>query len=62
MELKYASDRDGQTIVPLRIYLNAAHRIKVEIAIGKGIKKYDKRQVLKDRELKRSMDKIVKAF
>lgn len=62
LELMYASARDGQTIVPLKIYLTATHRIKVEVAIGRGIKKYDKREAAKEREIKRGFEKIMKSF
>jgi SsrA-binding protein len=62
LELRNAAEREGQTIVPLRIYLNAEHRVKVEIAIGKGVKKYDKREAIKERELKRGMDRILKSY
>jgi SsrA-binding protein len=62
LELKYSSDRDGQTIVPLRIYLTATHKIKVEVALGQGKKKYDKREVVKQREIKRSFERILKSF
>ena len=37
-------------------------QVKLEIAIGKGRKKYDKREVIKNRELKRSFDRILKSF
>lgn len=62
LELKYASDRDGQTIVPLRIYLTATHRVKVEVAIGRGIKKYDKREAVKQREIKRGFERLLKNY
>lgn len=62
LELKFSSDRDGQTIVPLRLYLTASHRIKVEVALGQGKKKYDKREAVKQREIKRSFERILKSF
>ena len=37
-------------------------RIKVEVAIGRGIKKYDKREAVKEREIKRGFEKIMKSF
>jgi SsrA-binding protein len=43
----------GLTIVPLKVYLNAKHLIKVEIAVAKGKKLYDKRETIKERDLKR---------
>ncbi|MBI2437010.1 MAG: SsrA-binding protein SmpB [Candidatus Magasanikbacteria bacterium] len=49
----------GLTIVPLSIYTKG-RTIKLEIGIGKGKKKYDKRRVIKDRESKREMGRILK--
>lgn len=49
----------GLTIVPLCVYTKA-RKIKLEIGIGKGKKKYDKRRVIKEREYKREMGKILK--
>lgn len=43
----------GLTIVPTKIYLNTRHLIKVEIAVVKGKKLYDKRETIKERDLKR---------
>lgn len=60
--MKYASDRDGQTIVPLRIYLTATHRVKVEVAIGRGIKKYDKREAVKQREINQGFERLLKNY
>jgi len=37
-------------------------RIKVEVAIGRGIRKYDKREAVKEREIKRGFEKIMKSF
>ena len=46
----------GMTLVPVRIYLKGS-RIKVEVAIAKGKKLYDKRASLKERDAKRDMDR-----
>ena len=43
---------DGFTIVPTRLLAGMAH-IKLVIAVGKGKKKYDKREAIKERDLKR---------
>ncbi|WP_111719395.1 SsrA-binding protein SmpB [Homoserinimonas sp. OAct 916] len=48
----------GYTIVPLRIYFLDG-RAKVEIAIAKGKKEYDKRQTLRERQDKREADRAV---
>ena len=46
--------RDGYTIVPTRVYLKRG-RAKMEIALAKGKKLYDKRETIKQRDIKRSI-------
>jgi SsrA-binding protein len=46
----------GLTIVPIRLYFSGG-RAKVEIALAKGKDVADKRQTLKEQELKREMDR-----
>ena len=52
------SAEQGLTLIPLRVYAKNG-KIKVSIAVGKGKKKYDKREVLKkksqEREIKRAL-------
>ncbi len=50
----------GYTLVPLQIYFLDG-RAKVELAIAKGKKDYDKRQTLKEREDKREADRVMKS-
>ncbi|HOG76891.1 MAG TPA: SsrA-binding protein, partial [Anaerolineaceae bacterium] len=42
----------GMTIVPVRVYLKAG-RAKLEIAIAKGKKQYDKRESIKQKDIER---------
>lgn len=42
----------GLSLVPLRLYIKK-NRVKIELGLGKGKKKYDKRTSIKDKELKR---------
>ena len=49
----------GITLIPLKIYLKKG-RVKVEVGLGEGKKKYDKRQVIKEREDKRKMERAVR--
>ena len=49
----------GYALIPLKVYFKGS-RAKVEIGLAKGKKKYDKRQSLKEKELKREMDKVKK--
>ena len=48
----------GLTIVPTRIYFSGA-RAKVEIAVAKGKDVHDKRRSIKDREVKREMERAI---
>lgn len=50
----------GNTIVPLKLYINERGKAKVIIALAKGKKLYDKRQSIKDRDNKRNLDRIIK--
>lgn len=51
--------QDGRTIVPLEI-LNRGRYVKLRMAVGKGKKKYDKRQVLKQRDEAREISRALK--
>jgi len=53
-------ERKGLTVIPLAIYLNPQGRIKVRIALAEGKTMGDKREALKERELKREMDRVRK--
>jgi SsrA-binding protein len=52
----------GLTIVPLRLYVNEKGYAKMEIALCRGKKNYDKRETIKDRDTKRDIDRIKKSF
>lgn len=48
----------GLTIIPLKLFLNDRGLAKLEIAVARGKKSHDKRSSLKDKDLKREMDRI----
>ncbi len=50
----------GNTIIPLKLYINDRGKAKVLIALGRGKKLYDKRETIKDRENKRNLDRMLK--
>lgn len=50
----------GNTIIPLKLYINEDGKAKVLIALGKGKKLYDKRETIKKREIKKNIDRILK--
>lgn len=51
--------KDGYTVVPTKLYLKKG-RAKLEIALGKGKKLYDKRESIKERDDKRDMARAMK--
>ena len=60
MKLMRKSEQQSMAIIPTKIYLKKG-KAKVEIALGKGKKKYDKREVIKKRDDEREMAKAKKS-
>jgi SsrA-binding protein len=52
----------GLTIVPLKLFINEKGFAKLNIALAKGKKMFDKRESIKDRDNKRNLDRIKKNF
>ena len=52
----------GNTVVPLRLFINENGWAKLDIALAKGKKIHDKRQTMKDRDTKRSLARIKKSY
>jgi SsrA-binding protein len=52
----------GFTIVPTLIFIDDKGRAKVDIALCRGKKEYDKRETLKEKQDKREMDRAMKRF
>ncbi len=50
----------GLTLVPLKMYINEEGRAKVEIAVARGKKNYDKREDIARRDAKRDIDRKMK--
>lgn len=59
-KLAKAAEDPGYTVVPLRLYINDRGYAKLVVGVGRGKKQYDKRQSIKEREDKRSMDRLFK--
>jgi len=53
-KLEEAVKKGGYTIVPTKVYFSKG-RAKVEIALGKGKKNYDKRETIKKRDIERNI-------
>ncbi len=59
-KLMRATKETGNTIVPLKLFINEKGLAKLDIALVKGKKNYDKRQTLKEKEDKRHIDRAMK--
>jgi SsrA-binding protein len=59
LKMRTKSKQENATIIPLQLYLTKG-KAKLEIALAKGKKKYDKRRDLKDKAMKREVDKALK--
>lgn len=60
--LEKNTQEQGQTIVPTLLYINDRGLAKVRIALAKGKKLYDKRNTLREKDLKRDLQRIEKNF
>ncbi len=58
--LLMAIQRQGKTIMPLKLYFNARGKVKLEIAIATGKKLHDKRATNKDRDWKRDQGRLMR--
>lgn len=52
----------GHTLVPVKLFIDDKGRAKLDIALAKGKKQYDKRESLKERDDRREMDRTFKGF
>lgn len=51
----------GLTLIPLKVYFRNG-KAKIQIALAKGKKIYDKRRILKEKELKREQERVLKKY
>ncbi|MGI4816895.1 MAG: SsrA-binding protein SmpB [Janthinobacterium lividum] len=59
-KLMAAVQRDGRTIVPIRLYINEAGKAKLEIALAKGKKLHDKRETSAERDWQRDKARLLR--
>jgi SsrA-binding protein len=60
VRLAGAVEREGMTVVPLKLYFNERGRAKLEIALAKGKKLHDKRETLKKRSWERERGRLMR--
>lgn len=61
-KLSRAVQRDGYTLVPLKVYFSDNGKCKVLVGLCKGKKYYDKREAQKERDIKRSINEKLKRY
>lgn len=61
-KLQSATKQTGYTIVPLLVFIDEHGRAKMDIALCKGKKEFDKRETIKAKEDRRDMDRAIKNF
>jgi SsrA-binding protein len=59
-KLAAAVEREGMTIVPLRLFFNERGRAKIDIALGRGKKLHDKRETEKKRSWDRERGRLMR--
>jgi SsrA-binding protein len=57
-KLEAKVDQKGYTLIPTRLFINDRGLAKLEIAIAKGKKTHDKREGIKERDLKRELSRV----
>jgi len=61
-KIKVKLQQRGFTLVPLRIYFNQRGLVKVELALARGKRQYDKRQKLQQQQQKRDVARSIKKY
>src|SRR3974377_1926041 len=56
-----AVDREGMTLIPLKLYFNERGRAKLQLAVAKGKKLHDKRETAKTRDWGREKGRLLRA-
>lgn len=52
----------GLSVIPLRLFISDRGFAKLQIGVGRGKKKFDKRESLKQKDTKREMDRVMKKY
>lgn len=58
-ELVGSHHTHGLTIIPIRVYTKGPH-VKLEIALARGKKKFDKKEAKKERDIERDVDRLLR--
>ena len=61
-KIRIKLEQRGFTLVPLRIYFNDRGLAKIELALARGKRQYDKRKTITERDQKRDIDRSMKKY
>ena len=61
-KIKTKLEQRGFTLVPLRTYFNSRGLAKIELALARGKRQYDKRKTITERQQKRDIDRDMKKY
>ena len=61
-KLKKEVNNSGITIIPTSLYINEKGLAKMKISLAKGKKLFDKREILKKRDIEKKLNKVKKIF
>ena len=61
-KIKIKLEQRGFTLVPLRMYFNNRSLAKIELALARGKRKYDKRKIITERQQKKDTDRNMKKY
>lgn len=50
----------GYTLIPLRVYVSDRGIVKIELGLAKGKRKFEKRQAIKERDIRRELERVKK--
>lgn len=59
IKLKHIIETEGYTLIPLKLYFKK-NKVKILLGLARGKKNYDKRLAIKERDIKREMEKELK--
>lgn len=59
-KIKASLNQKGQTVVPLKIYFNSGGRAKLEIGLAKGKKMFNKKDAIKEKDIKRDAQRVLR--
>ena len=61
-KLEAKTKERGFTIIPVKVFLNEKNLVKIEVALVKGKKTFNKKNSIKERDIKRDMDRSVRDY